>query len=90
MHALVFWSTVHDLEQARAFLTEQSIPRLKQMPGFVAAQWVKFEAGTAVSMITFASEQAARRAVEQLMTKTPPPSVVTVNDVQIGEVVDRV
>ena len=90
MHAVVVTSTVHDVEQGRKFLNEQAIPSLKQAPGFVGAQWVKLEGNSGASMLTFESEEAAQAAVEQLRTDPPPEGAVTINTVQVGEVVERV
>ena len=90
MHAVVVRSTVHDVEQGRNFLREQVIPRLSQAPGFVGAQWVRLEGGTGTGMMTFESEEQARAAVEQLQTNPPPESAVTINTVEVGEVVERV
>jgi len=83
-------STVHDVEQGRKFLREQAIPRLSQAPGFVGAQWVRLEGGSGTGMMTFESEEQARAAVEQLQTNPPPESAVTINTVEVGEVVERV
>jgi hypothetical protein len=41
-------------------------------------------------MLTFESEEQAQAAAEQLRTNPPPESVVTINTVEIGEVVERV
>ena len=90
MHAVVVRSTVHDVEQGRKFLQEQAIPRLSQAPGFVAAQWVRLEGGTGTGMLTFESEEQARAAVEQLQTNPPPETAVTINTIEVGEVVERV
>jgi hypothetical protein len=89
MHAVVVRSTVHDVEQGRKFLKEEAIPRLSQVPGFVAAQWVKLDDDNGTSMLTFESEHAARTAAEQLRTSPPPSSVVTINTIEVGEVVGR-
>ena len=90
MHAVVVRSTVHDVEQGRKFLKEQAIPRLSQAPGFVGAQWVRLEEGSGTGMLTFESEEAAQAAVQQLRTNPPPESAVTINTVEVGEVVERV
>ena len=90
MHAVVVRSTVHDVEQGRKFLKEQAIPGLTQAPGFVGGQWVRLEGGSGTSMLTFESEEAAQTAVEQLRTNPPPQTVVTINTVEVGEVVERV
>jgi hypothetical protein len=90
MHAVVVRSTVHDVEQGRKFLQEQAIPRLSQAPGFVGAQWVRLEGGTGTGMLTFESQEQAQAAVEQLRTNPPPETAVTINTVEVGEVVERV
>ena len=90
MHAVVARSTLHDVEQARSFLREQGIPRLRQAPGFVAAQWVRLDANTGTSMVTFETEEAAQAAAEQLRTNPPPADAVTIDSIEIGEVVERV
>ena len=90
MHAVVVRSTVHDVEQGRKFLQEQAIPRLSQAPGFVGAQWVRLEGGTGTGMLTFESQEQAQAAVEQLRTNPPPESAVTINTVEVGEVVERI
>jgi hypothetical protein len=43
MHAVVVRSTLHDLERATTFLREQTLPRVRQAPGLVAAQWVRID-----------------------------------------------
>ena len=90
MHAVVVRSTVHDVEQGRTFLSEQAIPRLKQAPGFVGAQWVRLGDSTGTGMLTFETEEGARAAAEQLRANPPPSGAVTINSVDIGEVVERV
>ena len=90
MHAVVVRSTLHDFEQARKTLKEEGIPRLSQAPGFVAAQWVRLDETTGTSMLTFESEEAARAAAEMLRTNPPGGSAITINTVEIGEVVERV
>jgi hypothetical protein len=87
MHAVVARSTVHDDEQGRKFLREEGIPRLKQAPGFVNGNWVKLGENSGASMLIFESEEAAQAAVERLRTDPPPSSAVTIDSVEIGEVV---
>ncbi len=90
MHTIVVRSKLHDFEGATTFLREETIPRVRQAPGFVAAQWVRLDASTGTSMITFESEQAAQAAVEQLRNNPPPADVLTIDTVEIGEVVERI
>jgi hypothetical protein len=85
MHALIFKVTIHDREQGEAFLKERIVPGVSQAPGFVAGHWVNFGEDQGVSMIVFESEEAARRVAEQ--AERPPTDVVTVDSVEVGEVV---
>lgn len=89
MHAIVVRSTIHDFEQARKFLREEGIPRLSQAPGFVAGQWVMLDVQTGTSMLTFESEEAARAAAVQLRSNPPGGDAITINSVEMGEVVER-
>lgn len=89
MHAVVVRSTLHDFEQASKVLREEGIPRLSQAPGFVAGQWVRLDENTGTSMLTFESEEAAQAAAEMLRTNPPGGSAVTINSIEIGEVVGR-
>ena len=90
MHAVVVRSTLHDLERATTFLREETLPRVRQAPGLVGAQWVRIDENTGTSMLTFESEQAAQAAVERLRTNQPPVDALTIESVQIGEVVERI
>jgi hypothetical protein len=90
MHAVVARSTIHDFEAGAKVLREQGIPRISQAPGFVSAQWVRLDENTGTSMLTFESEEAARAAAEQLRTNPPGGGAVTINSIEVGEVVERV
>jgi hypothetical protein len=90
MHAVVVRSRLHDFDKARTFLMEETLPRVKQAPGLVGAQWVRLDESTGTSMLTFESEQAAQAAVEQLRNAEPPADALAIEDVQIGEVVERI
>jgi hypothetical protein len=89
MHAVVARSTIHDDEQGRAFLREQGVPRLRQAPGFVTAHWVKLGENSGASMVIFESEEAAQAAVQQLRANPPPSGAVTIDSVEVGEVVEH-
>ena len=89
MHGVVVKSTIHDFEQARNFLRQEGIPRLSQAPGFVTAHWVRLSESSGTSMIIFESEEAAQAGAEQLKSNPPPGNAVTVNSVEIGEVVEQ-
>lgn len=90
MHAVVTRSTIHDFEQGRKVLREDGIPRLSQAPGFVAAQWVTLDENTGTAMLTFESEEAAQAAAQLLRTNPPAGDAVTINSIEVGEVLERV
>ncbi len=90
MHAVVVRSRLHDFERATTFLREQTIPRVRQASGFVAAQWVRLDERTGTSMLIFESEQAAQAAVDQLSANPPPADTLAIESVEIGEVVERI
>jgi hypothetical protein len=84
MHAAVVRVTIHDREKADAILREQVVPRTSQAPGFVAGYWTRKD-NAGLSMIVFESEDAARGAAEQM--QSPDPDAVSVDDVELREVV---
>ncbi len=90
MHAVVVRSTIHDFEQGRNFLRQEAIPQLRQAPGLVGAQWVRLDENTGTSMLTFESEEAAQAAAQRLETNPPPAQAVTIDSIEIGEVVERI
>jgi hypothetical protein len=90
MHAVVTTATVHDPDRGRKFLQEQVIPQLRQAPGFVSAQWVLRPGNKGAGMLTFESEEAAQAVAEQVRSNPPPDDVVTIDTVEVGEVVERV
>jgi hypothetical protein len=87
MHAVVTKATIHDIDRGFEFLNEEGIPRIKQAPGFVAGHWVRLDEGSGTAMIIFESEEAAKAAAEQIKTNPPAGDAVTINSIEIGEVV---
>lgn len=90
MHAVVARSTIHDFEKATSFLREQAIPRIREAQGFISAQWVRLDESTGTSMLTFESEEAAQAAAEMIRTNPPGGDAITINNIEVGEVVERV
>ncbi len=89
MHALVVKSTLHDFEQARDFLRQEGIPRVRQAPGFVSAHWVRLTEDSGTSMIVYESQEAAQAAAERLRENPPPADAVTIDSIEICEVVEH-
>jgi hypothetical protein len=90
MHAVVTKATINDLQRGRQVLKEEGIPRLQQAPGFVAGNWVALDERTGTGMMIFESEEAAQAAAEQIKANPPAGDAVTINSIEIGEVVGHV
>jgi hypothetical protein len=87
MHAVVVRVSVGDFEKARQALHAEVVPRASQLPGFVAGYWTRpSEGNDGLSMLVFESEDAARSAAERLRS-VPPPETVTIDTVEVREVV---
>jgi heme-degrading monooxygenase HmoA len=84
MHAVVVKVTVNDPEAAQKALQEQVVPGLSQQPGFVHGYWTR-KGNNGLSMSIWESEDAANQASERV--RTMAPETVTVEDVEVREVV---
>jgi hypothetical protein len=88
MHAVIVSVTVSDGEEATSYLRSEVVPRVKQAPGFVAGYWVRIEGGDkGKATIVFDSEVGARAAADQV--QQAPGEAVTLNSVEVGEVVEH-
>ena len=88
MHAVIVSVTIHDGEEATNNLRSEIVPRVKQAPGFVAGYWVRVGNGDqGRGTMVFESEDAARAVAEQIQQN--PTSAVTLDSVDVGEVVER-
>lgn len=83
MHAVVVTVKVGNVEEARPELLEQVVPAVSQAPGFVAGYWLEPVDGHGLSVVVFESEEAAKVAAERVQ----PPSSVTIETVEVREVV---
>jgi heme-degrading monooxygenase HmoA len=84
MHATVVNVTITDEEPSLSALREQVVPRVSQMPGFVAGYWTR-KGNTGLSMGVWESEEAANAAAD--MVRAVAPEGVTVDNVEVREVV---
>jgi hypothetical protein len=90
MHAVVVRVSIGDFEAARKGLREQVVPRASQAPGFVAGYWTRSDDGhNGLSMLVFESEDAARAAAEGIRTGGVVPETVTLESVELREVVEH-
>jgi hypothetical protein len=90
MYAVVVRVSIGDRERAEQGLREQVIPRVRQAPGFVAGYWTRSESGNdGLSMILLESEDAARQAAERVQSDGGLAETVTLESVEVREVVDH-
>jgi hypothetical protein len=83
MHAVVVRVTINDTETAVTGLQE-TVARVKQAPGFQAGYWTR-SGNSGLSMVVLESEEAAKAGAEMVRSAAPPG--VTVDDVEVREVV---
>lgn len=83
MHAVVVKVTINDREAAERALNEQLVPRVSQVPGFVAGYWT-IKDDTGLTMIIFESEDAANAMSE--MARSVVPDAMSLDDVAVREV----
>jgi hypothetical protein len=84
VHAVVVRVTISDHEVAESHLREQVVPGVSQAPGFVAGYWTRKD-DSGVGMVVFESEDAAEAMSERVPSMVP--DVVTVEDIEVREVV---
>ena len=86
MHAVVVTVTINDREAAEEHLRNEVVPGVKQVPGLVAAYWVRIGDGKGRSMAIFESEDAARSVADRIPEMVT--DAVTLESVDVGEVVE--
>jgi hypothetical protein len=84
MHAVVVKVTISDVDAATRALQEQVVPMISQAPGFVAGYWTR-KGNSGLSMVIFESEETATALSERVRDNVP--DMVTVDDVEVREVV---
>jgi hypothetical protein len=90
MHAVTVRVTIGDFEKAHPSLREQVVPRAKQAPGFVHGYWTRSDDGkNGLSMILFESEDQARAAAEQIQAAPMLAETVTLESIEVREVVEQ-
>jgi hypothetical protein len=87
MHAVVTRVAISDREGAESFLRDEVVPGVSQAPGFVAGYWVNIGGSRGTSVVVFESEEAANATAEQVRGHAPTGGAVTIESVDVGEVV---
>jgi heme-degrading monooxygenase HmoA len=86
MHAVAVKVSIQDAENAQKVLEERVVPGVSQAPGFAAAYWTRSADGdNGLSMLVFASEDAARAMADRVGGMVPEG--VTFNSAEVREVV---
>ena len=77
-------------EQARQGLVSQVLPRVKSSPGFVAGYWLVTEGGKGSSIVFWETKQHAEDMAAQLQPGAHPAPPVTVEEIQVREVIEHI
>jgi heme-degrading monooxygenase HmoA len=87
MHAVVVRVSVGDRERAQQMLQSDVVPQVSRAPGFKAGYWTRSSEGddTGLSMVIFDAEDNARAAAERVPSMIP--ETVTLESVEVREVV---
>jgi hypothetical protein len=89
MHAVVVTVKIAagQSDNARKSLQSDVVPRVKQAPGLVRGYWtLSDDAMNGTSVVVFESKAQADAAA-QMVRQQPPPGGVTLNSVEVREVV---
>ena len=87
MHAVLVSVTINDPDAATTRLRNEIVPQVKGAPGFVAGYWTRVDGEGRGTMI-FESEDAAQ-GVANMIQEQPESNEVTVNSIDVGEVVEH-
>jgi hypothetical protein len=88
MNALLVNVTIHDREPALAAVREQVVPIASQAPGFVTGYWLVSEDNRrGTSVLVFESAEGAQALARHIESNGPPTDAVTLNGLEIREVV---
>jgi hypothetical protein len=86
MHAVVVNVTRKDIERSEQQVRNDVAPRVSKLPGFVAGYWTA-AGSSGLSMVVFESADAAHAAADMIRTGDIAPDTVTVDSVEVREVV---
>jgi pseudouridine-5'-phosphate glycosidase len=87
VHAVVVTVTINDFDRGREMLEQRIVPAVSQAPGFIAGYWTRSEDNRGLSLIAVESEEAARAVAEQVKSQAPQDDAVTLESVEVREVV---
>jgi hypothetical protein len=79
--------TIHDFDRAVQTLNERIVPAVSQAPGFIAGYWTRSDDNRGHSVIAVESEDNARAIAEMIQAQSPQNDAVTLDSVEVREVV---
>lgn len=77
-------------DEARQGLVEQVLPRVKGSPGFVAGYWFAPDGDTGSSVVIWETKEHAEAMAARLQPGAHPAPPVTVERVEVREVIERI
>ena len=87
MHAVVTNVTVNDGDTGAARLRDEIVPQISSASGFIAGYWVRLPGGKGTSIVAFESEGGAQSMVDMIRERPAVDDAVTLDTIEIGEVV---
>jgi hypothetical protein len=84
MNAVIINVTFNDASAARAEL-DSLVPQVSAAPGFVAGYWIEIPEEKGTSVVVFDSAESAQQWIAML--RSAPEMSVTVDSVEVGDVV---
>jgi hypothetical protein len=90
MHALVTRVTIHDADRTREMLNSQVVPGVSGAPGFQTGYWTWSSGGgerNGLAMMIFDSEENAHSAGDRVRAAAESSDDVTLDEVEVREVV---
>lgn len=86
MHAVLVKVSISDVEGSQKELRETVVPRISQLPGFIAGYWTRSADGSnGRAMIVFESAEAAQTAADRIGPGVPQG--VTFESAEVREVI---
>lgn len=77
-------------DEARRGLTEQVLPMVKGSPGFVAGYWFAPQENMGSSVVIWQTREHAEAMAAQLQPGTRPAQPVTVERIEVREVIESI
>lgn len=74
-------------EEARQVLAERIVPQVKGTPGFIAGYWFQPARNQGSSVVLWQTQADAEAAAAQLPPGAHPAPPVTVEQIEVGEVI---